>query len=113
VTSAQISFAETMFEYYFRLALRNGSTIDYPVGRTGFIPGQAEGQVAAESTDIVTLRLDLRNPRKDRPDDGDELWHPLPRRDRKRYRSYGPPPPDCVSGVVIRFLQVADSPPVG
>ncbi len=96
---AQISVAETMFEYYFRLALRNGSTIEYPVGHTGFIPGQAEGDAAVESTSDVTLRLDLLNPRKDRPEDGNDLWYPRPRRGRKRYQSYGPPPPHCVSEV--------------
>ncbi len=73
---AQIFVTETMFEYYFR-----------------------EGDAAVESTSDVTLRVDLLNPRKDRPEDGNELWYPRPRRGRKRYQSYGPPPPDWVSEV--------------
>jgi hypothetical protein len=34
----QASFTETMFEYYFLLTYKGGSTIEVPAGRAAFIP---------------------------------------------------------------------------
>lgn len=34
----QASFTETMFEYYFVLTYKGGSTIEVPAGRAAFIP---------------------------------------------------------------------------
>ena len=35
--------SETLFEYYFAMRLKNGSTLDFPAGRASFVPaGLAE-----------------------------------------------------------------------
>jgi hypothetical protein len=62
----QASFAETMFEYYFLLTYKGGSTVEVPAGRAAFIPkvfGDTSPTDGIIYDDPSLLRVDLPDER--------------------------------------------------
>jgi hypothetical protein len=55
----QLASSETMFEYYFELTLRNGTVLDYPVGRTGFIPAAIHPADPPGADNTVQMRVPM------------------------------------------------------
>lgn len=45
--------AETMFDYYFSLKLRNGSTVDFPAGHTVFVPSSPPLRADRTNTSVT------------------------------------------------------------
>lgn len=53
---------ESQFQYYFQFALHNGSTLNYPAGKAGFLPfssDEVEDDVDS-TTEKVTVNLETR-----------------------------------------------------
>lgn len=74
--------SEGLFEYYFAMRLLNGSTLDFPAGRVGFLPA---GSVIEPDEPVETVVVDFTSQRHD----GDEMY--------RRMDLYGPyGVPKCV-----------------
>ncbi|WWD00315.1 hypothetical protein V866_007226 [Kwoniella sp. B9012] len=94
---------ETLMEYYHLIHLSNGTTLDIPAGRTGFIP-HIKSRSKEYGDNYWSTDIDLDTNRiqtGEEPDDLDRMFG------RGRY---GPNAPDCDKGNMARFhLQVGSN----
>lgn len=61
--AAQMISHESQFQYYFQFALHNGSTLNYPAGKAGFLPfsfAEVEDDVDSTTEKVV---VNLETPR--------------------------------------------------
>ena len=88
----QMLNTENMFEYYHLLTLHNGSVLNIPAGRSGFLTEPYP--ISGESTGIKEMEwpavISLDSPRGDDARE-DDVWDPF--MDRDHYNKG----PECVS----------------
>ena len=78
----QMVTSESLFEYYVALTLRNGSTVDYPSGRSGFLPVASSKSMSEK---MRTEQVSIRNPRLDYVEE-DPSGNGIKIRKRRMYR---------------------------
>jgi hypothetical protein len=54
--------SEDLFEYYFAMRLKNGSTLDFPAGQAGFLPAGPPEQVDG----VEKIVVNFTSPRGDK-----------------------------------------------
>jgi hypothetical protein len=82
---------ETMFEYYHLIHLKNGTTIDIPAGRAGFLPHPTPVTPSWRTCELCAKEwprsTELDSPRLDEEQLDKEMGRGM----------YGPRAPKCVS----------------
>jgi hypothetical protein len=76
------SVSENMFEYYFSMTLQNGTVMDVPAGKTGFLPAAGERSIMSKLEEPYTLQSSFSEGRDPYPEwdwrGDDENWQPKP-----------------------------------